>query len=171
MSINTMNEGVLAGRRKRALDTAGLQGAPAPAAAGAAAAEPGVLSTLTRYIPTEVITLYVAFLGVATVTNGDYSPRWWGFAIFVVLTVLAVILDWVAKQRKLPKPEKSGVPLVSTAAAAIAFAAWGFALPGSPFEELSWYDSKWAGFIALVVSIALGWLMAAFGPLEEKPAA
>jgi hypothetical protein len=171
MSINAMNTAVIARRARTARLAAEVAGAPAPAqAAETKPPATALLNELVRFIPTELITLYVAFLGVATVTNGDYTARWWGFGIFTLATGLAAIVDWKIKQRPLRQLERTRVPRFSVVAAIIAFAAWGFALPGTPFQELSWYDTKWAGFAALVVSYVLGKSAALFGPEDQRPA-
>jgi hypothetical protein len=122
------------------------------------------LDDLVRYIPTEVITVYLAFLGLATVTNGDYTARWVGLAVFAIGTPSAVFVDWRIKKRQ--SPDSGKLPAFNLIAATTAFVAWAFALPGTPFEDLGFYDAKWGGFVALVASIALAKAGGLWGPLK-----
>jgi len=52
------------------------------------------IKTLTTYIPTETLTLYVAFIAVIQPANGDLSStltiRWVAFLLFLLFTPFAV---------------------------------------------------------------------------------
>jgi len=50
-------------------------------------------------------------------------------------------------------------------AATVAYAAWAFALPHSPFTDYTWYSSALSGLAVLVVSTLLGLL----APFFQKP--
>ncbi len=122
------------------------------------AGTPKPLEELARYIPTEAVTMYLALLGVVGVTSGSFTGRWIAFAIFAIATPLMVWLDWEIKARSAPsvdRDKRRRFLVFNAAAALLAFAALGFALPASPFSQFHWYDPKWGGFAALVVPYVL----------------
>ena len=144
--------------------------APRVSAPRAAAAEPAgpttatvdtALNVLFGYIPTEVITLYVAVL--ATIQTGDTvtSAHWIAFWSFMVATPVVVWLVYGAKIKALEKPlplRFGAWPLWEMFAATFAFSAWTLALPKSPFAEYPWYSSALSGVAVLVASTVLGLL-------------
>lgn len=149
--------------------------APVAGATGAESASPAVANqgdttynVLFGYIPIEVITLYVAVLAAihqaGKVTTGDWLVFW----LFLVATPVVVWLVYGAKLKglKIPLPFKPKQwPIWEMVAAMLAYAAWAFALPNSPFTIFPWYSSALAGLAVLVVSTALGLL----APLFQKP--
>lgn len=112
---------------------------PAPPAAGRALNS--ALSALAKYIPAETTTLYMAALSLllAPANKGaNQSAGSWALYIgCAVLTPLLVLLaaraSWLALQATLPFQ----VPWWRMAAATVAFAIWGLAVPGFPVDE-SW---------------------------------
>src|SRR5258707_7858745 len=149
-----------------AAPAAPLGGTPTVAASSFVSSAPNTaLQTLTTYIPTEVLTLYVsaiAALGPLTVKIGVRDlqiGRWLPFWCFFIATPLIV---WVAFASKIKAEGKtiplhpSKWPLWEMTAATIAYVAWTFALPATPFAQESWYSSGLASFLILVVSAGLG---------------
>jgi hypothetical protein len=148
------------------------------------------MNVLFGYIPTEVVTLYVAIISALqppTTTAPDptsaidktwHSPEWITFFLFVVFTPVAVWLAYAAKVRAANKPFPStfgSLPLWEMLAALIAFCAWAFALPESPFRDFkNWYSSGLGGIAVLVASTVLGLLAPFFqSPLNggsDRPA-
>jgi hypothetical protein len=115
------------------------------------------LNTIVTYIPTEVLTLYIAF---AAALASEMS-EWINFWCFLAVTPVCVWLVYCAKVVNAAKP----IPLAPTAwplwemgAAAASFAAWAFAFPGSPFRAFSWYSGSIAGLTVLTVVTLLGLL-------------
>jgi hypothetical protein len=136
------------------------------AANSAAASGPNTaLQTLTTYIPTEVLTLYVsaiAAIGPLTIKIGTRDlqvGRWLPFWCFFAATPLIV---WVAFASKIKAAGRTiplhpaQWPIWEMTAATIAYSAWTFALPATPFAQESWYSSGLASFLILVVSAGLG---------------
>lgn len=116
-------------------------------------------NVLFGYIPTEVLTLYVAVLA-AVQQEGHVTPTdWLAFWIFLFATPLIVWLVYGAKLKTLQKPlplNFGAWPVWEMFAATGAYAAWAFALPNSPFTEFSWYSSGLSALAVLVVSTLLG---------------
>lgn len=126
-------------------------------------------NVLFGYIPTEVITLYVAVLA-AIQTSGEVATRgdWITFWSFFAATPVVVWLVYGAKlkgARKSVPTRLSAWPLWEMCAATIAFSAWAFALPHSPFMQYDWYSSALSGVAVLIVSTVLGLL----SPFFQRP--
>jgi hypothetical protein len=142
----------------------------APGMPGAVASDPvdTTFNVLFGYIPTEVLTLYVAVLA-AVQQAGKVTPNdWLVFWIFLCATPVIVWLVYGAKLKNLqkPLPLKFGAwPVWEMFAGTAAYTAWTFALPNSPFTEYGWYSSALSGLAVLVVSTLLGLL----APIFQKP--
>ena len=126
-------------------------------------------NVLFGYIPTEVITLYVAVLA-AIQTGGDVATQgdWITFWSFLAATPVVVWLVYGAKlkgARKSIPARISTWPVWEMSAATIAFSAWAFALPHSPFMKFDWYSSALSGVAVLIVSTVLGLL----SPFFQRP--
>lgn len=109
---------------------------------------------LTKAIPTESLTAYVALIAVFSSVSeggGNYLPaRWWVFGGFMALTLAAVIVLYRRKST-LPVQQRSGnagasratdpvtrrpFPTLELAMTMLAAAAWGLVLPGGPLTVL-----------------------------------
>ncbi len=131
------------------------------------------LNVLFGYIPTEVLTLYVAVLAAIKPTNGATNTQnavanmpttgqWNAFWAFLIATPIVVWLVYGAKvkasQKSLPIAY-SAWPVWEMFAATLAYCVWAFALPGSPFAQYtSWYSAALSSVLVLIVSAALGLL-------------
>jgi hypothetical protein len=126
------------------------------------------MNVLFGYIPTEVITLYVAVLAAVQQTTQVSSTEWTTFCIFLAATPIVIWLVYGAKLLHIKKPlpfSFGSLPVWEMFAATCAFAAWAFALPHSPFTSFSWYSSGLSGVAVLVVSTVLGLL----APFFQRP--
>jgi len=116
---------------------------------------------LFGYIPTEILTLYVAVLAAIHQQNKITSAQWIAFWCFLFATPIVVWLVYGAKVKSLEKPlplKFRAWPVWEMLAATIAYCAWVLALPNSPFASYEWYSSALAGVIVLVASTVLGLL-------------
>jgi hypothetical protein len=122
-----------------------------------------ILNQLMRYIPTETITLYVAFMALFSPLkapeNGEfcdlsYRGRWIALFVFSGLTLILVPLLALGKARR--SGQTFSAPLFETTVAPIAFAAWAFALPDSPLRTLCTYKPEIGAFIVLATTILIG---------------
>jgi hypothetical protein len=206
MSINSLTNAAIARRS----DFAPLSRVPnglseiARAAAGAPAAEidgaqpadgatttNGVntaLQVLFGYIPTEVLTLYVAVIAAIHPTSAAGSSGtsgavagaqvaqgtkvmpsdWITFWIFLGSTPIIFWVVYAAKVKSGQKPIPvafSTWPLWEMFAATLAYFAWAFSLPSTPFREETWYSAGLAGVAVLIASTVLGLL----APLFQRP--
>jgi hypothetical protein len=137
-------------------------------ATGGSAQVNTALQLLFGYMPTEIVTLYVAVLAALGAPSGTSATSWPAYWIFLVATPVVVWLAFAAKIKAAGKPvplSPAGWPKWEMVAATIAFVAWAFALPNNPFTGLSWYSSALAAVMVLVASTALGLL----APFFQRP--
>lgn len=143
------------------------------------------MNVLFGYIPTEILTFYVAVAGTlqpaATLGAGEgaaaagvgaasapMQSQWIAFGCFLVVTPLAVWATYANKVKEAGKAlplTYSSCPVWEMTAALLAFLAWAFALPGSPFREFSWYSPGIASLVVVLTSMILGW----GAPFFQKP--
>jgi hypothetical protein len=131
------------------------------------------MQVLFGYIPTEVLTLYVAIVAAihpstagtgsdaAKITSGD----WINFVSFLVATPIIFWVVYAAKLKSAQKPIPLGIstwPVWEMIAATVAYAAWAFALPRTPFLDFSWYTPALGSVAVLVASTVLGLLAPLF---------
>ncbi len=133
------------------------------------------LNVLFGYIPTEILTLYVAVLAavqqVSTTSPAKVTPAAWiTFYSFLIATPVVVWLMYGAKliaAKKSVPWQFSKWPVWEMFAATVAYCAWAFALPNSQFMEFTWYSASLSGVVVLVVSTILGLL----APFFQRPLA
>jgi hypothetical protein len=175
MSINSMTEVAFLSRT----DVPPQGFAPAKieeiagAAKGKSAPENAVntaLHMVTTYVPTEVLTLYVAVMAALRDPHSkSLFAQWLTFWIFLIGTPVVVWLVYAAKVKNSQRPvpaAPSKWPLWEMVAATVAYVAWAFALPDTPFMEFqNWYSAALGGVIVLIVST----LLALIAPLVQRP--
>jgi hypothetical protein len=137
------------------------------------------LKVIATYIPTEVLTLYVAVIAAlrspavaaaGPASNIDFHPLWRAFYCFLVATPIVVWVVYATKCKAANKPipfSPRAWPLWEMLAATVGYAAWAFAMPQSPFQQQDWYSAALAGITVMIVSAVLGLL----APLFTRPLA
>ena len=125
---------------------------------------------LIKYIPTEIITLYVAAtsagpgLKVLFGGHGNRQILYWGFVCLTPIALLLLYWGSLQAERK-PFPSISNLPWWKLIASTIAFGVWGLSVPRNPFvsEPIAGVA---AGFLAGFVSVFLNILAPIF---ERQP--
>jgi hypothetical protein len=102
---------------------------------------------LIKYIPAEVVAVYLALDAIAK--ENANAPEWIHWAIFV-FGILGTIL-YLNRREKVSKP-------VQLAISAIAFMVWVFAL-GGPFTLLPWYEPWWAKLVVTAYTFAIAFII------------
>lgn len=132
------------------------------------------LRAIVTYIPTEIVTTYVAVLAALA---DDRSPsragQWAALLTFALLAPVTVWLLFATKLRAegLPLPRRLAEwPRWEMSAALLAFLAWAYALPDAPFRDWSWYRASLGTVVLLVVSFGLGLLAPLFQPGSAETA-
>lgn len=178
MSISSMTNVAIVRRKDVATEVVATDAAPASAkeielaTAGTSESQAAVttaLKVIVTYIPTEVLALYVAVLAaIQEPQRQSYRSLWLAFIFFLIATPSIVWLVYSAKVRATNKPlpiTPKSWPLWEMFAATVAYSAWAFALPETPFKALPWYSAALAGVIALVISTLLGLV----APVVQRP--
>ena len=90
---------------------------------------------LLKYIPAEVVTLYLTL--TALLGTASDLPWWLGWLIFV----LGIVATWY--YLRYPLEVKDRTQLIISC---VAFVVWVFAL-GGPFKDLGWYKPVYGGLL------------------------
>jgi hypothetical protein len=118
-----------------------------------------VLAGLSKYIPTESVTLYVAAISsLPALKNTGITPAvtFWSFVCLTPVLMLLLFLRQLALAGKDWKISAAQWPWWKIIASTAAFAVWALAVPGNPFNFAdSAVSGVITGFAALVVSTFL----------------
>lgn len=125
------------------------------------------LNALVGYIPTEIVTLYVAALSAQTALHAaaaaiDAVTILWFFVGLTPVLLLLIYLSKVAASGG-PLPGPKLWPWWKMVAATIAFFVWALAVPGNPY--LREPASAVAGLGAMITST----LLSVVTPIFERP--
>jgi hypothetical protein len=90
---------------------------------------------LVNAIPSEVLGVYTPLVGVivGTIDSGEgerATLRWVLYLAFLAIVIVWIGIGYLTRTTKASR--KRAFPWVETASAALAFAAWGLVMPGSP---------------------------------------
>ena len=143
-------------------------GIPSPAAPPAGSDVTAFLKTATTYIPTEVVTVYVALTN-AIEHRGCGSPSLVAaFLLFLLATPALVLVVYASRlhadKRPAPWPLRQW-PVFEMVAATVAFVAWALALSVNPVAACPWFSTAVAGVGLVGVTAILG----VAAPLFQKP--
>jgi hypothetical protein len=136
------------------------------------------LKQVTRYIPTEVVTLYVIWLGVlgpieaTRACEGNYAARWILAGVFLLLTPPLVYGEWWLQRRakrRRGRTARDTLPIPEMVVSVVAFTAWVFALPSSPFADFCAYDPKFGTPTLVTVTAFFGFAAKAIGRALQEP--
>jgi hypothetical protein len=126
-----------------------------------------IVTQLVTWIPTESITLYVAYVALfdpvtpkpgRQVCLNDFTARWLGFWIFVSVTSLLALGGYIGKRRTAnPQPDFK-LPLFAMIVAPLAFGSWAAALPDTPFADICGYKASFGGFAVVVSAVAIAFI-------------
>jgi hypothetical protein len=124
--------------------------------------------SIVTYIPTEIVTVYVA--AVAAIHTAGSKPGTGQWVLLGVLLVLTPITTWAIFAAKIHGLGES-MPVTPTSwpwlhmiIASVAFLLWSFTLPNTPFEQLRWYTPGLAAVVLLVGTMVLGLAAPFFRP-------
>ncbi len=95
------------------------------------------LTKLIKYIPSEVVALYIALYGIASAAKEEISFVFISWLIFVIGIIGTVLYLW-----RVAKVSDCLQLIIST----IAFVVWVFAL-GGPFSSLPWYHPVYGALL------------------------
>jgi hypothetical protein len=118
------------------------------------------LSALIKYVPTEVITLYVATVAAREaieMTIPSFSPMfiYWTFVVITPMLFLLLFLSRLQVEKQ-PIPPFRAWPLWRMIAATIAFGVWALAIPNNPYihgPAAAAVSGVGALFVSMVLSL------------------
>ena len=135
-----------------------------------AGASPGILNQLTYYIPTEAVALYVSILPFTVpkdlpLDQQDFTSRW----ILAIGVAIAAVLFGVGvyRRRILDRGDPFRWPTRRTATVLLAYAAWVFAIPASPFNSFHWYTGSVGAVVGIVITSVIALIHLWLGPPEN----
>jgi hypothetical protein len=161
MSLVALANHHLAVRRQRSQEDGAVRAASAPPPkpddpAAFNSKVSSALEMLSRYIPTEVVALYLAALGIAPAAGWKTAPLYWIGVAANPIVLLLVYLSNARKGRK-PFPPVGQWPWWKAFAATVAFAIWALAIPSAPYITPP-TGTLIVGFAAVAASYALSLL-------------
>jgi len=127
-----------------------------------------VLTGLTKYIPTESVTLYVAAvssLPALQSTGVTANNTFWFFVILTPILMLLLFLRQLAIAEQDWKISIKQWPWWKIIASTVAFAVWALAVPGNP---LNFVDSDVSGVIAGFAALFVSTFLNILAPFFEK---
>lgn len=134
--------------------------APAPAAPAAAPPADDYVARLVKYIPAEIIALYLGVANVIPTTDPSYHLALW--IVFGLVTACTPVYMFLVT-REAGKPTLWPQVIISS----IAFPVWVFAI-GGPFAFFPWYAGK--HWVAAIVITFATFLLGAYQPAAPAPA-
>lgn len=126
------------------------------------------LDAVVAYIPTEIVTVYVAVIAALnTPRTTSHAGEWFIFWLFLALAPISVWSLYVMRLRAdgVSIPGFRNWPLYELVTAPIAFVLWAFTLPASPFMDFGWYRPSQGTAALLVGALILGLC----SPLVRQP--
>ena len=134
----------------------------------------GALQVIMTYLPTEIVALYTS-VSTAIDREGNastaFSAHWLAFYICLLMTPATVWLMYAGRVRLADRPLPLSWrrwPIWEMTASTLAFAAWAYSMPGSPFEGLPGFYSRG---VAAVVLPTTATFIALLAPILQKPLA
>ncbi len=127
------------------------------------------LSSLTKYIPTESITLYVSTVSAQQSLEAiGLTPKftYWFFVGLTPLLMITLFLRQLAISKKNWRIQPAELPWWRIVASTIAFMTWALAVPGNPI--ISPKDSV-QGAVAALAAVFVSAFLNIFEPFFEKP--
>jgi hypothetical protein len=122
----------------------------------------GYIDRLVKYIPSEIIALYLGVANVVPVTDPSYHLALW--IVFGAATVCTPIYMYFVTQAA-DEPTLWSQIVISS----IAFPIWVFAI-GGPFRFLSWYEGKhWVAAVVLTFATFLAGIHRPSAPEKTVP--
>jgi hypothetical protein len=120
------------------------------------------LGRITAFVPTEVVSTYVAILGITTPNS-----HVWRWVLLLVIALLAVFLCWYFwKTASIGLPAKALT--WSIVFALVGLAAWAAALPSSPFFSFDGYSTTIGGIAVLIAAPVIPRLATLVGVAPPK---
>jgi hypothetical protein len=116
-----------------------------------------VLSSLASYVPAEAIAAYLIILPFVDPSGKGWTGHW---ILAASITLLAIIYAVGYRYLASKQQTRGGFtfPWVPAIVTILAFAAWVFAIPDSPFNDLDWYTVQLGGAAGTVAATLIAFV-------------
>lgn len=139
----------------------------------------GAVQVIMTYVPTEILALYTSISAAIQAAPGaspaeqqsGVSSAWVAFFFCLIVTPVSVWFMYASKVKQSKKPlplRPSKWPIWEMSASTLAFFAWAFTMPASPFQSLHGFYSPGIAAIVLPGSAMLIGLAAPIMQRELK---
>lgn len=127
------------------------------------------LNALVKYIPTEIVTMYVAASSTIQSLRSAtpyIDPRllYWGFTVLTPVLLVLMLASKRATDGLSPLPKGREMPWWKMTASTIAFMVWALAVPGNPYVV-----GDGAPIVASFGAIIISTLLSLLEPIFERP--
>ncbi len=129
------------------------------------------IAGLTKYIPTESITLYIASISAQAALiefNITGALMYWVFVVLTPLFLMLLFFHQLADARKEWKIPVGQWPWWKLISSTVAFAVWALAIPGNPIISITAENSA-GGIVAAFAALLVSTILNLLAPLFEKP--
>jgi hypothetical protein len=128
----------------------------------------GWADVLIAAIPTEVLAVYTAVVGVVVGTIEEGKDELLALRWILYAATTAILVAWItAAYRRKRASKRRRFPLAELCAAVVAFGAWGLVMPGSPLAAS--LDSQWTAIWSAIITALGVVLLGMLGtPLKDK---
>ena len=124
------------------------------------------MEKITTFIPSEVVGLYVASLGIIAPVTPE--AKWWIFGICVVLVPIFLLFTYLIQKRKNQAPGVR-VLVILILFGLFAFVAWASALPSTPFLQFTDKATEIGGAFVIGAALFLYRFAEALGIVPGNP--
>lgn len=119
----------------------------------------GALSIVSDYIPSEILTMYIAIIGLVQTAGATWLMKWSVFAGALAVLLAYVVISFL--QQRLDHVHHRG-PAASVwhyswvaGMASVAFTAYAMSIPGNPFEEITRQLTILGGALGLGLAVLM----------------
>ena len=111
------------------------------------------MQKIAAFIPSEIIGIYVAGLGIFS-PDTDYA-KWLLFGICIVLIPIIMWLDFLVQKKKEADKLSGKIKFVLLIFALVAYVAWTAAMPGTPFLSFNENATLFGGFAVIILAVVM----------------
>jgi hypothetical protein len=131
------------------------------------------LGVVSDYIPSEILAMYIAVIGLIQTTRASYPLKWSIFGGAVVVLLVYVGLTYLQQRADARQSGPTTAPpslrhfIYVAAMATVAFTAYAMSIPGSPFQQITRDLTILGGAVALALAALMPMIGSILGVTPE----